>query len=154
MVARILLVEDSDSREAFFRKNTPSDIHLVWAKSGGAALAILARDASDTYAGIMMDFDLGDQQLTETDKHTNGGVVVHRIISLVDNDTPVLVHSMNPGGAVAMVGLLTGHGFPVSRVPYSILTKERYAAWLECVRERAAELSDAPHPPPLLQRRA
>ena len=48
---RILLVENDDNRYAYFKAATPPLFRLVHAKTGGAALAILARDEPDTYAG-------------------------------------------------------------------------------------------------------
>ena len=57
---RLLLVEDDPRRHTWFTSPLAnlSDVHLVWAKTGIAAITLLKKDAPDTYSGLMLDHDL------------------------------------------------------------------------------------------------
>ena len=62
----VLLVEDDPERAREIQSCVPNKLRCVWAKSAGAAYGILKRD---TFAGILLDFDLyrsalGDPQFT------------------------------------------------------------------------------------------
>lgn len=83
----------------------------------------------------MLDHDLQGQVATDMDFFLSGTNVVKTIISNVPNDTPVLVHSMNPEDAPKMVQALTKSGFCVIRLPMTILTKAGLNDWLQEVRE-------------------
>ena len=130
---RLLLVEDMAPRHKFFVENTPKPFKIVWARSGGAALNILAKDEPDTYAGLLLDFDLYEQGYVLADRKTDGGKVAEVIAQRVFNDIPVLVHSMNPRGATRIVDTLSHAGFPVTRIPFAEMTAEKYATWLGAI---------------------
>ncbi len=131
---RVLVVEDTDARVDTFRSWLPTDIRLVHARSAGAAIGILRRDDGRTYAGIMLDHDLQEQAVTRMEEHLSGKDVVRAIIRGVHRDVPVLVHSMNSSGGPAMVDLLRGAHFEVTRIPMASMTRERLLDWLEDVR--------------------
>jgi CheY-like chemotaxis protein len=134
-VVRLLVVEDTERRVDYFKSQLPSDWRLVWARSGGAALAIVKRDTPTTYTALMLDHDLDDQ--SPTNVSTNGQKVVKAIIDQVETDRPVLVHSMNIIGAPKMVEMLEGAGFTVTRIPYADMTDDRLKKWFEQVAETA-----------------
>jgi CheY-like chemotaxis protein len=131
---RILLIEDDNGRARKIREWLPEDVRLVHAGSAGRAIGILQRDR-DAYAGIMLDHDLQGNIATEMDFFLSGTNVVKSIIANVPNDTPVLVHSMNPEDAPKMVLALTKSGFSVTRLPMVVMTKSDLNVWIEEVRE-------------------
>lgn len=131
---RILLIEDDNGRVRKIMEWLPEDVRLVHAGSAGWAIGILQRDR-DAYAGIMLDHDLQGQIATDMDFFLSGTNVVKTIIANVPSNTPVLVHSMNPGDAPKMVVALSRSGFSVTRIPMVVMTKEGFDEWLEEVRE-------------------
>lgn len=133
-MVRILLIEDDNGRVRKIREWLPEDVHLVHAGSAGRAIGILQRDR-DAYAGIMLDHDLQGNIATEMDFFLSGSNVVKTIIANVPNDTPVLVHSMNPDDAPKMVQALTKAGFSVTRTPMVIMTRTGLNEWLQEVRD-------------------
>ena len=138
---RILIVEDSDTRLDRLKRMFPAWVRPVVAVSAGKAIGILERDSyrrnngRDVFAGILLDHDLVNQIITEADRTMTGKNVVQSIIHNATRDTPVLVHSMNSGGARVMVGQLESMGFSVARVQMSDLTQEILTVWLEDTRE-------------------
>jgi len=138
---RLLLVEDSESREEQIRRWC-SSLGLPkpnCATSGGAAIGILRLDSGRTYAGIMLDHDLQERPHGGIDGDLCGQNVVMAIIRHIDKDVPILVHSMNDAGGAAMVRQLEGAGFAVTRVPWVELSLGVFEEWLEEVREGAEE---------------
>lgn len=131
---RILLIEDDNGRARQIKEWLPEDVRLVHAGSAGRAIGILQRDR-DAYAGIMLDHDLQGQVATDMDFFLSGSNVVKSIITNVPNNTPVLVHSMNPADAPKMVQALTKAGFSVTRLPMVLMTKSGLIEWLQEVRE-------------------
>ena len=142
-LTRILLVEDDPRRHTWFSVQLAAlpGAHLVWAKTGKAAITLLKKEAPDTYSGLMLDHDL---HTSEPLFLSDGREVVGTIVSHVDVATPVLVHSANPHRAPAMEQSLQVAGFDVTRIHFSDLVAEpaRFVAWLEKVKERRAELDE------------
>ncbi len=136
-LCRVLLVEDDDNRHAWFleRISRLHDVRLVWAKTGGAAIAILNKDPPGTYFGLMLDHDLDKHSGNDMSLVINGKKVVETVIRRVDTGTPILVHSANTRGGPAMAAALTGAGFEVTRVMFADLTTEALTAWLKKVQE-------------------
>lgn len=132
---RILVVEDDDGRVAWLRERLPEDVHLVVASSAGRAIGLLRLDRGHVYAGVMLDHDLQGHVATEADKQLSGTEVLNTLMQTVSLDVPVLVHSMNPVDAPRMAKRLEQAGFYVERIPFAVLTPERFAAWLTSVRE-------------------
>ncbi len=131
---RLLLVEDDLGRVARFEKWLPDDVLLVKAASAGQAMGLLKRDRGNVYAGVLLDYDLHLQALTDVDRHFNGGHVAQAMITHLD-PCDVLIHSMNATGGGLMETLLHGEGFPVRRVPFGDLTAKKLLEWLAEVRE-------------------
>ncbi len=131
----LLVVEDNDGRVDQLNAWLSQDFRLLHAPSAGQAIGILKRDRGRAFAGVLLDHDLGDQARTQVDSLLSGRDVVQAVIDALDTDTPVLVHSMNPTRAPAMVERLQGAGFWVERIPFANLNRERFCGWLEHVRD-------------------
>lgn len=132
---RLLLIEDDESRIARVTSWLPPDFRLVIARSAGRAIATLKRDDPTTYAGIMLDHDLQLQTAAAAEVALSGTDLVEVIVRRVDHDVPVLVHSMNPARAPAMVDRLKRAGFMTSYIPFAKLTAEAFESWIEEVRD-------------------
>jgi hypothetical protein len=142
--ARILLVEDSADRHGWFkaRIDVVPNARLVWARTGAAAITILSKERPNTYAGVLLDYDL-HQQAPDPSFNVRGDRVVNLVRSTIDPATPILVHSMNPAGGPKMFELLVAEGFSdVERIPFADLDTEKFVKWLEKVREYAEELAE------------
>jgi len=129
---RLLIVEDSQYRIDAFEQWIPEDIVKVVARSAGAAVGILKRDKGRVYDGILLDHDL--VRINEQDL-TDGKDVVQAMLNFTSSDVPVLVHSANESEAPRMVERLTNAGFSVTRIRFSDLSRERFAEWMEEVRD-------------------
>ena len=64
-----------------------------------------------------------------------GTQVVQGILRYLDPEIPILIHSMNRGAARRMATTLTAGGFEISTIPMTDLTRDRFLAWLDTVRE-------------------
>ncbi len=85
-------------------------------------------DAGSVYSGIMLDFDL--DPIVRND-HRTGMDVAKAIIKHVNNDVPVLVHSMNPGGSNEATTALSGAEFHVVQTPFRKLKRSAFLDWLD-----------------------
>ena len=131
---RLLIIDDSNERITTLRQWLPVDVHAVSATSAGRALKILDLDPGSVYDGILLDHDLGQQVVSDTEHGLTGLDVARRIVQRIARDTPVLVHSMSFTGGSSMQQLLEATGFSVTRIRFTELTRERLLDWLEDVR--------------------
>lgn len=120
---RLLLVEDDPDRIARFTAWCPPDARLVVARGGGRALGLLERDPGRVYA------------VNDAERLVTGTQVVQGILRCLDPEIPILIHSMNRGAARRMSTTLIAAGFGVSAIPMADLTRDRFLAWLDIVRE-------------------
>jgi CheY-like chemotaxis protein len=134
-VLRLLIVEDDPSREQALRAWLPADVRVVVAASAGRALGILHLDRGRVFAGIILDHDLQERPGSEADQFLSGRDVARAVIQFVSKDVPILVHSVNALGSVAMVNRLREAGFGVTKIPMTVLTEASLRAWLQTVRE-------------------
>ncbi len=132
---RLLLVEDDPDRIARFTTWRPPDARLVVARGGGRALGLLERDPGRVYAGLLLDHDLPGQAVNDAERLVTGTQVVQGILRCLDPEIPILIHSMNRGAARRMATTLIAAGFEVSTIPMADLTRDRFLAWLDTVRE-------------------
>jgi CheY-like chemotaxis protein len=132
---KILIVEDDMWRAREIAMILPEGFLPVIVKSAGAALGMLERDRGYVYAGLCIDHDLQRQAMTGADHSMDGNTVVDAVRRYISNDVPVLVHSMNPGRAPAMVQKLESSGFWVTRLPMAELNEQNFGNWLEEVKE-------------------
>ena len=98
-------------------------------------LKTIQRNAVSPYADILLDHDLQDQIVTETDHLLSGTNVLQFIIRHMPPDVPIMVHSMNFRRADDLVKKLRGAGFEVTRVPFSVLNQNNLIEWLNDVRD-------------------
>ena len=125
----LLLVENSQSRVDQLLVWCPEEFRLVVVASGNAAMGMLRRDAPDTYAGIMLDFDL--DRVPGVPDERCGMDVAQVIVERVNRATPILVHSMNATGSAIAADRLRSVGFDVTKIPYTSLAMEEFLEWLE-----------------------
>jgi len=132
---RLLLIEDDPERIARFTAWCPPDVRLVVTRGGGRALGLLERDPGRVYAGLLLDHDLPGQAINDAERNVTGTEVARCIVRCIDPEIPILIHSMNPGGARRMAKYLITAGFDVSVIPMAKLTQDRFLAWMETVRD-------------------
>lgn len=132
---RLLVVEDSEDRIALFQEWIPEQFRATYVKSAGRALKVLQMDAGRVYAGILLDHDLDQSVVAESELQLGGRHVVKQLVRVIDIDVPVLIHSVNKLGARAMENSLLEHGFDVTRIPFYNLDRQRLVRWLEGVHE-------------------
>ena len=129
-VPRLLLIEDSNARINQFREWLPEGVVLVVAASAGRAIGTLQHSNPYDYAGILLDHDLEQQVVNPDEVFFNGSNVVNTLVAKISNEVPVLVHSINPMGALNMRRKLEDAGFDVTISPMTNLTYERFNTWL------------------------
>ncbi|MGZ0020553.1 cyclic-phosphate processing receiver domain-containing protein [Nitrosomonas sp. wSCUT-2] len=134
-IPRLLLIEDSNARIQQFRDWLPEGVVLIVTASAGRAIGTLQHSLPYDFAGIMLDHDLDQQVINETEKLFSGTNVVDSLIKKIDKEIPVLIHSINAVGAARMQRKLCGAGFDVTINPMTNLTNERFEAWLDNVLE-------------------
>ena len=139
---RILIVEDNLERANLIKSWLPSDARPVVVTSAGKAIGLVRRDRGHVYAGIMLDHDLQEHTVNETDQCLNGMTVVDTLIQYISNDIPILVHSVNQSRGPAMVNKLKKFNYWVTRIPMDELTAERCLGWIDDVRELWEDLID------------
>lgn len=136
---RLLLIEDDEGRVETLRGWLPAGVQLVVARSAGAAVGVVRRDAGDVYWAIMLDHDLDRHPASDSDRLLSGQDVVDALILHVSRAVPVLVHSMNATQAPVLVARLLQAGFEVTRIPYSDLNAQGLGEWLKPVLAERAE---------------
>jgi hypothetical protein len=132
---RILLVEDSAERIATFRNWLEgTEFVLIEASSGGRARGILRKGMTDGIAGLCLDHDLDQQPVNSTD-FLSASALMSAIVLSIPRTVPVLIHSMNVQKPPQMERQLVSEGFSVTRCRITALTRERFAEWIEEVRD-------------------
>lgn len=127
---RLLVVEDNSERVELFRKWVPSNVQLIWTRSGGAALGLIRRDPGYVYGGVLLDHDLHEQAMTNEDLGLSGKQVAEALIQYFSSDIPVLVHSTNQVEAPHVVKRLEQSSFWVTHIPMYQLTHNAFSRWL------------------------
>lgn len=128
---RILLIEDDAGRiDVFTRWLKDSEFVLVVCRSGGQALGMLSQGKNNAIAGIMLDHDLSDSPITETDLSLSTSNVLPLIVTTVRKWVPVLIHSHNFNKPPKMQRFLESGGMTVTRIRFAALTHERFIEWL------------------------
>jgi CheY-like chemotaxis protein len=137
LLPRILLIEDDAGRiESFTRWLAGTEFVLVVARSGGQALGMLAKGSTEAVAGILLDHDLSDSPLTQTDCLLSASNVIPLIQRRVRPSVPVLIHSHNTSKPVRMQRALEATGFSVTRIRFATLAQSDglFGQWLQDVR--------------------
>ena len=131
----ILLVEDNIARIKWFQNHLPIGFRIVVPRSAGTALGIISKDSGHTYGGILLDHDLHMRQIVSSDHNFSGTNVVDAIIQYIDNDVPIMIHSMNPAKSPEMARKLDTARFEVTKTRWFDMTEENYLDWLDIVQE-------------------
>jgi len=134
----VLVVEDDDERVADFRVwFAHPRIRLLHVKTGDAALRCVETDRYDL---ILLDHDLDLQHPQGRLGSVNGTNVVARLVaSRVNRQTPVIIHSMNPGARNRMLQTLKANGFEVRVNPFAEWRPE----WAQDLRDELLEEFEA-----------
>lgn len=133
---RILLIEDDAGRiDAFSRWLAGTEFVLVVCHSAGQALGMLGRGSTEAIAGILLDHDLSDSPLTQTDQALSTPNVLPLIQRKVRRSVPILIHSHNVNKPVVMQRALEASGFSVTRIRFGALQQARFEKWLQDVRD-------------------
>ena len=102
---RILLIEDNPERIVLFRDwLVGSEFVLIEASSGGRAKGILKKGATGGIAGVMLDHDLDQQPMTDTDLLLSASNLIDSIVSSIPRSVPILIHSMNASKPPIKIG--------------------------------------------------
>lgn len=110
----ILLVEDDPGRAARIQSCIPAEARCIWARSAGAAIGILKRDA---FVCVFLDHDL---EAHSESSNLDGRAVARAVAQTQSRETcSVLIHSQNVIGGPAMVSFLRESVFRVERCPWS-----------------------------------
>jgi hypothetical protein len=72
----------------------PESVHLVWARTVGAAIGVLRRDR---FHAILLDHSL---RRPESEQHLSGEDIAEIICETQPRDCKILVHSHSPTGAL------------------------------------------------------
>lgn len=132
---RILLIEDDAGRiDVFTRWLRGSEFILITVRSGGQAMGMLSKGSTEAIAGILLDYDLSDSPLTETDLILSSSNVLPLIKRHVRRSVRVLIHSHNATKPAWMQRSLESDGFSVTRIRFAPLTEVRFRLWLNDVR--------------------
>ncbi len=137
---RILMVENDASRDKAFNSwlADDTDTRLSRTPTGNIAISMLQRDPPDAWAGIMLDYDL--DEFSKAVPYKCGWDVALAMARHTDKATPILVHSMNPGGSAQVSEYLRSSGFTaVTKTPFADMTETKFLDWLSTCREIAIE---------------
>jgi len=89
---RILLIEDNIDRVNIFKQWLCDDGLLTVASSAGIAMGILPRDNNRkngrVYSGILLDHDLQEQLITDSDQYLSSTNLIDLIIENIEKDVP------------------------------------------------------------------
>ena len=123
---RIVLVEDDQGRmDRFTDWLRDTRFLLVICRSGGQALGMFSK-GGEGIAGILLDHDLSDSTITETDRLMSTSNVLPTIVRNVPLAVPILIHSHNASKHPQMVKLLQIEGFALTRILCNRRTRHRY----------------------------
>jgi hypothetical protein len=121
----VLLVEDWEPRANEIKACVPRSIHLVWARTVGAAIGILRRDQ---FQAILLDYSLHGP---ESEEHMSGEDVAGGICETQARDCKILVHSHSPTGALRLHEMLKLAGYEVEHRPWNADAAPYVREWLE-----------------------
>lgn len=100
---KIFVLEDSAERLISFRKWLSAH-DVAYAEDAWTAHPILKDQKFDV---IFLDHDLGNRSDVRSDDPNTGYAVAKEIANGVNKNTQVVVHSMNPNGALNILGVLS-----------------------------------------------
>lgn len=119
---KVFILEDDENRISEFRKWFAID-ELVVTDTATEAREVLSSEEFDL---ILLDHDLGGEQMVDPSETDNTGTVVASACQewKSSKGTPIIVHSCNPSGAKRMAESLQDAAFSnVSRIPFPLLLR-------------------------------
>jgi CheY-like chemotaxis protein len=132
----ILLIEDNAGRiDIFTRWLNDTEFLLATARSAGQAMGMLSKGSTAAIAGVLLDHDLSDSPLTETDLTLSATQVVPLLKQKIKRAVPVLVHSHHHSKSRFLQRSLEADGFSATRIRFEALTEARFRLWLDDVRD-------------------
>lgn len=134
---RLLLVEDSEARVAWFQTHLHPAFQLLWTPDAGRAIGTIRRDRGQGWAGLLLDHDLTERCSVASGR--SGTDVVTAVVRYVPTHLPVLVHSSNVTKGPEMAQRLAASGFDVTRCTFPNLTAAAFRAW----QDEALEIWEA-----------
>ena len=121
---RVLLVEDDETRCAWFRRKFAPHVLDVTCDAGQAVHWLKERE----YATILLDHDLLEEHYfsDEPDDERTGYAVAAWLAAHPDRqrDATIVIHSLNYYGAQRMLDALTDAGRDVEHIPFHYLELE------------------------------
>jgi CheY-like chemotaxis protein len=99
---KIFVLEDNEERNVSFRKWLAGH-DVTYVEDAWTAHPILKNKKFDL---IFLDHDLGNRSNVNSDDPNTGYAVAKEIKNGVNKDTQVIVHSMNPNGAINILRVL------------------------------------------------
>jgi CheY-like chemotaxis protein len=121
---RVLLVEDDETRCAWFRRKFAPHVLDVTCDAGQAVRWLSERE----YSTILLDHDLLDEHYfsDEPDDERTGYAVAAWLAAHPDRqrDATIVIHSLNYAGAGRMLDALTDAGRDAEHIPFHYLELE------------------------------
>ena len=121
---RVLLVEDDETRCAWFRRKFAPHVLDVTCDVGQAVRWLTERE----YATILLDHDLIDEHYfsDEPDDERTGYAVAAWLAAHPDRqrDATIVIHSLNYAGAGRMLDALADAGRDAEHIPFHHLERE------------------------------
>lgn len=102
-------------------------------------MGLLRKGFTEGIAGMMLDHDLDEQAITETDRSISATRLSPAIAATIPRHVPILIHSMNTSKPTHMKKFLEAQGFSVTRIRYAALQKVDFDQWLDDVRDNFEE---------------
>lgn len=115
---RVLILEDNEDRIRFFKEKYNNHILYITKDIEKAKNEICYHE----YDMFFLDHDLSDRNLEDIVMETTGYDFCKWITEHNYNKNSVFfIHSMNPGGANAMLNLMKENGYKVDWLPFYLL---------------------------------
>ena len=100
---KVFVLEDDPNRVEWMKKNFSSKLEWDLTDQADEAVAILKKEKYDL---ILLDHDLGGEQMVDRSVYNTGYTVANKSHETKNKDTIVIVHSYNPAGAKNMMDVM------------------------------------------------
>lgn len=114
MAPKILFLDDNTSRH---RAMKPYLLH----HEAYTALEAIDLLSHYQYDFVFLDHDLGGEEGVSSEKSNSGAAVARWIAETKPKIGIIIIHSLNPAGALNMESVLLGAGYRVLKIPFLTL---------------------------------